>query len=88
MPLVDENLYVKTLRNRNIPYDIRHRQFDNQNSKTQKPNIPPRHSNLLTSHKIATADISTQLSSNRDIFMTTVNVFRQVSPPTLTLRHD
>ena len=39
VPLVDENLYVSSLRNRNTPYDIRHRQFDNKNSKTQKPDI-------------------------------------------------
>ena len=31
----------KLLINRNIPYDIRHRQFDNQNSKAQKHDIPP-----------------------------------------------
>ena len=34
VPLVDESLCVRALRNRNIPYDIRHRQFYNQNSKT------------------------------------------------------
>ena len=62
VPLVDENLHVRTLRNRNIPYDIRHKQFDNQNSKTQKPDIPPRHNNLLRDCKIAAADISTQPS--------------------------
>ena len=25
VPQVDENLYIRTLKNRNIPYDIRHR---------------------------------------------------------------
>ena len=42
VPPVDNNLYVKMLKSRNIPYDIRHRQMDNQNSRGQKPNIPPR----------------------------------------------
>ena len=40
VPPVYEHLYVWTLRNRNISFNIRHRQFDNQNSKTQKPDIP------------------------------------------------
>ena len=34
VPPVDENLYVRSLRNRNIPHDIRHTQSDNQISKT------------------------------------------------------
>ena len=55
--LVDENLYVRILRNRNIPYDIRHRQFDNQNSKIRKPDIHPRHSSILTNHKIDATEI-------------------------------
>ena len=80
VPLVEKKLYVRALRNRNIPYDIRHRQFDNQNSKTKKPDIPTRHSSLLTQCKIAAADISTQPSSNRYIFMTPENAFRQMSP--------
>ena len=33
------------------------RQFDNWNSKTKKPDIPPRHSSLTTNYKISTADI-------------------------------
>ena len=32
IPPVDNNQYVRTLRSRNIPYDIRHRQMDNQNN--------------------------------------------------------
>ena len=46
VPLVDENLHVKLLRNRNIPYDTTHRPFDHQNNKTKKPDIPPRYSSL------------------------------------------
>ena len=88
MPLVGENLYVRTLRNRNISYYIRQRQFDNQNSKPQKPDISPRHSSLVKQCIISPADISTQPSSNRDIFITPDNAFTQMSPPTLTLRHD
>ena len=32
LPPVDENLYVRTLRSRNIVCNIRHRQLDSQNS--------------------------------------------------------
>ena len=39
VPQVDENLYVRSLRNRNIPYYTRDRQFENQNSKTPKLQI-------------------------------------------------
>ena len=76
------------MENRNFPYVIRHGQFDNEESKTQKSDIPPRHSSLLTNHKIAAADISTQPSYNRDIFMTLDNAFRQMSPKIPTVRHD
>ena len=41
VPLVDKNLYVRSLRNSDIPYDTRHSIFDKQNSKTNKPDIPP-----------------------------------------------
>ena len=81
VPLVDENLYVRLLRNRNIPYNIRHRQFDNQNGKTQKPDMPPRCSSLTINHKATSADISAQLSSSRNNFLTLENAFRQRSPP-------
>ena len=50
VPLVDKNLYIRSLRKRNIPYDITHRQFDNQNNK-HKHDIPPRHCSLTTNHK-------------------------------------
>ena len=33
VPLVDENLYVRSLRKRNIPYHTRFRTFGNQNNK-------------------------------------------------------
>ena len=55
---VDEKLHVRSLRNRNIPYDMRPRPFDNQNSKTKKPDIPPRCSSLTTNHKSTAAHIS------------------------------
>ena len=35
MPQVDENLYVRSLRKKDIPYDIRVSKFDNQNGKTK-----------------------------------------------------
>ena len=87
VPPVDKNLYVRTMRNRNIPYVIRHKQFVNQTSKTQKPDILPRHNCLLTNYKIAAADISTQPPSTIDILMNPDNTFRQMSPPTLPLRY-
>ena len=37
VPLVDENLYVRSLRNRDILYDTRLSTFDNHNSKTKTP---------------------------------------------------
>ena len=36
MALIDENLYVRLLRNRDIPYDIRTSTFDNQSSKPKQ----------------------------------------------------
>ena len=39
VPPVDNNLQIRTLRTRNIPYDTRHRQTDRQTSRGQKPNI-------------------------------------------------
>ena len=86
--LVDENLYLRTLRNKNIPYDIRHRQFDKQNSKTEKPHIPPGYSSLNKISKINTADLSAQLPSSRNKFLTPDNAFRQRSPPTPNVRQN
>ena len=51
VPPVDENLYIKALRSGNIPYDTRHRQLDSQNSRGQRPKIPPRQSSLETNCK-------------------------------------
>ena len=59
VPPVDKNLYVMSLRNRDIPYETRFTTFDNQNSKTKKPNIPPGHSSLTTNYKSTVADLST-----------------------------
>ena len=70
VPPVDENLHIRWLRNRNIPYNPRHRPFANQNNKTKKPDIPPTCSSLTTNHQMATADISAQLPSSRNKFLT------------------
>ena len=88
VPPVDENLYVRLLRNRNIPYDIRHRQFGNQNSKTQKTDIPPRCSSLTTNCKTTSADISAQRQSSRNNFWTLDNAFKQRSPPTPVVKEN
>ena len=62
---VNNNLYIRTLRGRNI---IRHRQIDNQSSITQKPNIPPRPNSLQKQNgKVMTSDTSTHMSSNKDM---------------------
>ena len=43
VPLVDNNLYVHTLRGRNIPYDTIQKQLNRQNKRgKQNPDIPPR----------------------------------------------
>ena len=86
VPLVNENLYVRTLRNSNISYDIRHRQFDNQNSRGQKPDIPPRQGSLQTNHNMMTTDISTQLQCSRN--MSTCHTFTWEYTPTPTSRHN
>ena len=77
---VDENLYVRSLRNRAIPYDIRLCTFDNQNTKIKKYDSPPRCSSLTTSHKLTTADLSAQLPHNRNKCLTLDQTFRQRSP--------
>ena len=56
VPPVDENLYIRSLTNRVIIYDTRLGTFDNLNSKTKKPDIPPSHSSLTTNCKLVTAD--------------------------------
>ena len=66
VPLVDKNLHVRSLRNRDIPYDTRLSTYDNQNSKTVKPDIPTRHSSLTTNFKLTTADTSAQLPNGRN----------------------
>ena len=72
IPLGDENLYVRTLRNRNIQYDGYH--------------ISPRQSNLQTNHYMMTTDILTQLQCTRN--MSIANTFRQECTLTPTPRHD
>ena len=87
VPLVDGNLNIRSLSNRNIPYEIGHRQFDNQNSNIQKTDIPPScSSSLITNHKITTADISAQVPSSRNKFLTLDNAFRWMSPQTPIVR--
>ena len=66
VPPVDNNFHIRTLQNRNIPYDTRHRQMDRQTSRGQKSNIPLRPNSFKTSCKIMTSDISTQPPSNKD----------------------
>ena len=82
MPPVDENLYVRVMRNRDIPYDTRCSTFDNQNNKTKKPDIPPRCSSLTTNCKLATANLSAQMSNDRNGFLTSDQTFRWKSLPT------
>ena len=79
VPPVDANLYVKSLRNRDIPYDTRCRLFDNQNSKTKKLDIPPRCSSSTTNHKLTTADISPQSPNSRNKFLNLDQTYRQRS---------
>ena len=67
VPMVDENLNIRTLIKRNIPYDVRNRQFNNQNSRGQKLNIPPRQRILQTNHNMMTTDILTQLKCSRTL---------------------
>ena len=88
VPPVDNNFYVRTLRSRNIIYDIRHRQIDNQTNTGQKPDIPPRPNSLQTNSKVMTHNISTHLPNNKE--MTIGNTFRQehVQIPTPTPRCD
>ena len=38
VPSVDENLYIKSLQNRDMPYKSQLTIFDSQNSKTKQPN--------------------------------------------------
>ena len=47
---VDKNHYARALRSRNMPYNIRQRELNNQNDRVQKPNIPPQQSSLPTNH--------------------------------------
>ena len=87
-PPVDENLHVRTLRNRNILYNVRNRQIDNHNSRGQKPNIPPRQSSLQTYCNVMISDISILPQDSKNI--TTGNTFRpeHIPIPTPTHRHD
>ena len=41
VPQVDNSLWIRTLRSRNIPCDTWHRQIDRQTIRGQKPNIHP-----------------------------------------------
>ena len=77
-------MYIRTLRSRNIPYDVRQRQHSSQN-KGQKPNIPPKLSSLQTDCEVTT-EISTQPQRDRETSMYTS--FQQVFTPRLALKHD
>ena len=84
VPSVDNNLLIRTLRSRNIPYDTRHRQIARKTSRGQKPNIPPRPNSLKTNSNVITPDTSTHLPNNKD--ETIGSTFRheciQISIPT------
>ena len=82
VPPVDQNLYVRTTRSRNTPYDVRQRQLNNQNNRGEKLNIPPRQSSLQRDCKVAT-DISREPQRDREMPM--YNTFQQVFTSTLTL---
>ena len=86
IPSVDNNLYVRTLRSRNIPYDIRHRQTDKQNNRGQKLHIPTRPYSLKTNSKVITFNIPTHPLSNKD--MTICNTLRQEHIQIPTPRHN
>ena len=82
VPPVDKNLHVRLLRNRDIPYYTRLITFDNQNSKTKKPDIPPRCSSLTINHQLTTAEISAQPPNSRNKFLASGQTFRQRFPLT------
>ena len=75
VPPVDDNLYVRTLRNGNISYTLRIRQIDSQNSRGQKSNIPHKQTSLPTNCDVITSDISKQSQHSKDI--TIGNTIRQ-----------
>ena len=59
-PLVDENLYVCTLRSGKIPYNTRQTQLNQQSNRDkQRPNIPPGRNSLQINHKINIPSIQT-----------------------------
>ena len=79
IPVVDENLYGRTLGRIDTPYDIRQRQPNNQNNRGQKPNIPPQKCSLPTNCTLTTPDITTKPQGYRNMSMNWT--FRQVSSP-------
>ena len=88
VPQVDSNLHVRTLRSRNIAYDIRHRQIDNQTARREKLNIPPQPNNLETSSKEMTFDISTHLPSNKDVTISSTVRQEHIQVPTPNPRSE
>ena len=82
VPKVDDNLYMKSLRNRYIPYNTRLSTFDRQKSKTVKPKVPPRPRSSKANYKQTTVDLSVQLPTDRNEFLTLDQTFRQRSPST------
>ena len=82
VPLVDKILYVRTLRNRNIPYNVRQRQPINQNNRGQKPNIPSQQGSSQTNYTVTNTDITSKLQGNTSMYMT----LRQVPSPTMNLQ--
>ena len=68
-PTIGSNLYVRTLRSRNIPYETRNRQITIKIVGRQKPNISPRQNTLQTKCEVKTSDISMQLQSCKDMII-------------------
>ena len=86
VPSVDNNLYVRTLRNRNIQYDVRNGQLDNQNHRGQKYNISPIQNSLQKNCNVKTTDLLTQSQHSRN--MPIGNTFGHEYIPIPTSRHE
>ena len=67
VPPVDDNLQIRTLISRNIPYDIRHRQIDRQTSRRQKPNIPSRPNSLKVDNFEMSRDLRREIDYSEHI---------------------
>ena len=66
VPPVDENLYVKSLQNRDIPNDTQCTTFDSQNSKTKQPDPRLSKSNKQNSKAVRPTQVPPRCSSLKD----------------------